>query len=157
MPIIKSKEERLRTAYQTTICSVRNIQRLDIPDAISVLVSNAIHREESHAGDRGNRLGQPLLLILEGLVDHPVRGDVGVEIVRDEVVITVLFDRAYERGEIGFVAEHVVFDCIEDALQLWVQLEVAVEVSVAQVLDVFGEIAEEEDVLLADFAGDLDL
>jgi hypothetical protein len=29
--------------------------------------------------------------------------------------------------------------------------------SVAKVLDVFGEIAEEEDVLLADFAGDFDL
>ena len=86
-----------------------------------------------------------------------MRGDVGVEIVRDEVVITVLFDRAYQRGEISFVAEHIVFDCVEDALQLWVQLEAAVEVSVAQVLDVFSEVTEEEDVLLADFAGDLDL
>jgi hypothetical protein len=28
---------------------------------------------------------------------------------------------------------------------------------VAQVLNVFGEVAEEEDVVLADFAGDLDL
>lgn len=92
MEIIKSKQERLRTAYQTTISLVLNVQRFDIPDTISVLISNAIHREESHTRDRGNRLGQPLLLILEGLVDHLVRGDVGVEIVRDEVVITVLFD-----------------------------------------------------------------
>jgi hypothetical protein len=30
-------------------------------------------------------------------------------------------------------------------------------VGVAQVLDVFGEVTEEEDVLLADFAGDFDL
>lgn len=86
-----------------------------------------------------------------------MRGDVGVEIVRDEIVVAVLFDGACERREVSFVAEHVVFNCGEHALQLWVQLEVAIEVSVAQVLDVFGEIAEEEDVLLADFAGDLDL
>jgi hypothetical protein len=86
-----------------------------------------------------------------------MRGDVGVEIVRDEVVVTVFFDGACERGEVGFVAEHVIFDRVEDTLQLWVQLEAPVEVSVAKVLDVFGEIAEEEDVLLADFAGDFDL
>jgi hypothetical protein len=30
-------------------------------------------------------------------------------------------------------------------------------VSVTEILDVFGEIAEEEDVLFADFAGDFDL
>jgi hypothetical protein len=30
-------------------------------------------------------------------------------------------------------------------------------VGVAQVLDIFGEVTEEEDVLLADFACDLDL
>lgn len=84
-------------------------------------------------------------------------GDVGVEIVRDKIVVTVLFDRACERGEVSLVTKHVVFDCVEDTLQLWVQLEAPVEVSVAQILDVFGEVAEKEDVLLANFTGDFDL
>jgi hypothetical protein len=34
---------------------------------------------------------------------------------------------------------------------------VRVEVGVAQVFDVFSEVTEEENVLLADFAGDFDL
>lgn len=139
------------------MCLVLNNQRLDIPDTISVLISDAIHREESHARDRENGLGQPLILIQEGLVDHRVRGDVGVEVIRDEVVVAVLIDGANERREVRAVAEHVVSDCLEDTLQIRVQLEVAVEVAVTQILDVFGEIAEEEDVLLADFTGDFDL
>ena len=86
-----------------------------------------------------------------------MRGDVGVEVIRDEVVVAVLIDGANERREVRAVAEHVVSDCLEDTLQIRVQLEVAVEVAVTQILDVFGEIAEEEDVLLADFTGDFDL
>jgi hypothetical protein len=86
-----------------------------------------------------------------------VRGDVGVEVVRDEVVVAMFFDGGGKSGEVGLVAEGVVLDGVEDALQLWVQLEVAVEVTVAEVLDIFGKVAEEEDVLLSDFTGDFDL
>ena len=84
-------------------------------------------------------------------------GDVRVEVVRDQVVITVLFNGRRQGREITLVAEGVALDGIEDTLQLWVDLEVAVEVTVAEILDVFGEVAEEEDVLLADFTGDFDL
>lgn len=84
-------------------------------------------------------------------------GDVGVEIVRDQVVVAVLLDGIGEGGEVARVAKCVALDCVEDALQLGVKLEIAVEVSVTEILDVFSEVAEEEDVLFADFAGDFDL
>jgi hypothetical protein len=48
-------------------------------------------------------------------------------------------------------------DCVEDIRKLWVQLVVRVHVCVAKVLDVFGKVTEEEDVLLTDLAGDLNL
>jgi hypothetical protein len=38
-----------------------------------------------------------------------------------------------------------------------VAVEVAVEMAVAQLLDIFGQVAEEEDVLFADLASDFDL
>ena len=134
-----------------------NIQRLNIPNAIRVLVSDTIHREEAHACHRANRLGKPLLFVKECLVDHLMCGDVGVEIVRDQVVVAGLLDGIGEGGEVARVAECVALDCGEDALQLGVKLEIAVEVSVTEILDIFSEVAEEEDVLFADFAGDFDL
>lgn len=145
------------TLNHSHIYLVLDLQRLDIPDTISVLISHTVHGKEAHAGHRCNRLGQPLFLIQEGFIDHLLRGDVGVKVIGDEVVISVLLDGVRERGEIIFVAEHIVLDSVKDALELRVQLEVAVEVSVAELFDILGEIAEEEDVLLADFAGDFDL
>lgn len=86
-----------------------------------------------------------------------MRGNVRVEVVRNKIVITMLFNRRSECGEVGCVAKHVVFDRFEHLRQLRVELEVSVEVPVAELLDVFGKCAEEEDVLLADFAGDFNL
>ena len=86
-----------------------------------------------------------------------MRGDVGVEVIRDEVIVAMLFDSGCKGREVSLVAEGVRLDGVEDALQLRVQLEVAVEVTMAEVLDVFGKVAEEEDVLLADFTRDFDL
>jgi hypothetical protein len=45
-----------------------------------------------------------------------VRGDVGIEIVRDEVVVAVLFDGIGESRKVAGVAECVTLDCVEDAL-----------------------------------------
>jgi hypothetical protein len=46
---------------------------------------------------------------------------------------------------------------LEDLFELFVQLVVAVHVGVAELVDVFAQVAEEEDVVLADLAGDFDL
>jgi hypothetical protein len=69
----------------------------------------------------------------------------------------VFLNRSSECGEITSVTKHVVLDCFEDLFQGRVELEVAVEVTVAEIFDVLSEIAEEENVLIADLASNLDL
>ena len=57
-----------------------------------------------------------------------------------------------------WVAERAALDFFEDPSQGWIQGPVAaVGVRVAEVFDVFSEVAKEEDVFIADFAGDFDL
>ena len=62
----------------------------------------------------------------------------------------------HQRAELSCVAESATADRGEDLLELGVEVEFAVEVGVAEVFDIFGEVAEQEDVVFADFAGDLD-
>ncbi len=66
-------------------------------------------------------------------------------------------DAAAQRAEAAAVAEGVGADGGEDRGEGGVERECAVGVSVAQVFDVFGEVAEEEDVGFADFARYFDL
>jgi len=84
-----------------------------------------------------------------------MRIDITLEIIRHQVVIPVVHDGVDQRRELSRVTKHALADSVEDALQRGVELEVAVEMLVAQVLDVFGEVAKEEDVFFAGFAGDL--
>lgn len=83
--------------------------------------------------------------------------DVAIEIIAHEVVIAVVDDGIAEGGEAARVAEHVALDGVEDFLEVRVELEGAVGVGVAEVFDVFGEVAEEEDVVFANLAGDFNL
>ena len=69
----------------------------------------------------------------------------------------MLVDGVDKGGEVALVAECAALDGVEDFLELGVELEIAVEVVVTEIFDVFGEVAEEEDVLFADFAGDFNL
>lgn len=80
-----------------------------------------------------------------------------MEIVGDEIIVSVLGDGRHERGELAGVAEGAGCDGVEDFGEVRVEVEAAVEVAVAELFDVFGEVAEEEDVLFADFAGDFNL
>ena len=86
-----------------------------------------------------------------------MRFHIAVEVVRHEVVVTVIDDAVAQRGEAAGVAEHVGFDGLEDFGEVGVEGEFAVVVGVAEVFDVLGQIAEEEDVGFANFAGDFDL
>lgn len=86
-----------------------------------------------------------------------MRLDVAVEIVADQVIVAVVADGADEGGELVGVAEGVGLDGLEDFGQIRVDGVGAIVVCVAQVLDVFGQVAEEEDVVFVDFAGDFDL
>lgn len=86
-----------------------------------------------------------------------MRLDVAVEVVGNEIVVAVIGDGTAQGGEAVRVAEGAVLDGVEDLGEVRVELETAVVVGVAEVFDVLGEIAEEEDVGLADFAGDFDV
>jgi hypothetical protein len=69
----------------------------------------------------------------------------------------VFEDRVDQRGEGVGVAESAGLDRVEYPLQCWVEAEAisAVEMGVAEILDVFGKVAEEEDVVFTDFASNL--
>ncbi len=83
--------------------------------------------------------------------------DVAVEIIGDEVVVALVDDGVAEGGEAAGVAKGAGFDRVKDLGEVWVEFDVAVGVGVTEVFDVLGEVAEEEDVRFADFAGDFDL
>ena len=86
-----------------------------------------------------------------------MRLDIAVEVVADEIVVAVIADGADEGGELVRVAESVRLDGVEDFDQVRVHGVTAVVVRVPEVFHVFGKVAEEEDVVFADFAGDFDL
>lgn len=140
-----------------TIGTLVRGQGLRVPDLLRILIDAAITREEPHPAHAGDALLQPSILILEGLVDQPVRLDVRGKVVRDEVVIAVLGDAVAQGGEPARVAERVRLDGREHLGEFRVELEGAVVVGVPEVLDVLGQVAEEEDVGVADLAGDFDL
>ena len=86
-----------------------------------------------------------------------MRLDVAVEIVRNEVVVPLIGDGVAQGCKPTAVAKRVIPDGIEDTCKIGIELEGAVRVAVAKVFNVFGEVAEKEDVGIADFAGDFNL
>jgi hypothetical protein len=132
-------------------------QRLHIPDHLRILLNTAITTKEPHPRHTLNRPPRPPLLVPIRLVHQILRLHVAGEVVAHEVVVAVVGDAAAQRAEAAAVAEGVGADGGEDRGEGGVERECAVGVSVAQVFDVFGEVAEEEDVGFADFARYFDL
>lgn len=62
-----------------------------------------------------------------------------------------------QRRELSGITKGTIFDGLKDAFKHRVEMELRVEVRVPQVLNVFREIAKEEDVVFANFAGNFDL
>ena len=124
---------------------------------ISILLNAPITTKKPHARHTRDSLLQPSLLIPIRLIHQLMRLDITVEIIAHEVVIPMIGDRITQCGKATRVAEGVGFDGVEDAGEIGVEGEVAVGVGVAEVFDVFGEVAEEEDVVGGDFAGYFDL
>lgn len=79
--------------------SLLHVQRLDIPNALGILVNTPITGEEAHACNGLNGLGDPFILVLVGFVDQGVGFDVAVEVIADEVVVAVVGDGTSESGE----------------------------------------------------------
>lgn len=80
-----------------------------------------------------------------------------MEIIRDKVVITMVLDSSNQSSKGTGVTKGVGFDGLKDFGEVGVESVRAVGVSVTEVFDVFCEVAEEEDVVFADFAGDFNL
>ena len=66
-------------------------------------------------------------------------------------------DGAAKGAETVAIAKRVRFDGVKDFGEVGVERKGSEGVGVAEVFDVFGEVAEEEDVGVADFAGYLNL
>lgn len=86
-----------------------------------------------------------------------MRLDVAVEIVRHEIVITMLADCGDHGTEVVRRAKRALFNLVEDLVKVGIDRVGAVSVSVAEVLDVLGEVAKEEDVAFTDFTRNLNL
>lgn len=143
-------------AIRRCVAALRN-KRLDVPDHLGVFIDTSVTAEEAHACNGGDGLGSPFILVLVGLVDELVSLAIGCEVVGDEVVITVFDDSVDECGKGACVTEGALLDFVEDLGEGLVELVVSVDVGVAKVFDVLRKITEEEDVVLADLASDLDL
>ena len=104
---------------------------LGVPNLLSILLNAAVGAEKSHPRHRSDGLGEPGILILVLLIDHRLRIDVALEVVGDQVVVSMVRDAVDEGTELARVAEHALADDLEDTHELWIELEAAVVVGVA--------------------------
>ncbi len=80
-----------------------------------------------------------------------------MEVIADEIIIPMITNGLHERRERALVAERALFYLVKHFLQIRVQRRLAEDVVVSKLFDVFGEIAEEEDVAFANLASDFNL
>lgn len=92
-------------------------QWLNVPNSLSILVDATITAEETHSGNTLDTLANPLILVLVCLVDQSLSLNVAVEIVGNEVVITVILDGADKCAKGVGVTKHIRFDGLEDLSQ----------------------------------------
>lgn len=69
----------------------------------------------------------------------------------------MLHNAVNKGGESTSITESAVPNFVKDGSESWIELILAVQVAVTKVIDVFGQISEEEDVVLANLAGDFNL
>jgi hypothetical protein len=88
-----------------------------------------------------------------------MRLEVGCKVIRDEVVVAVLGNAVDQSVEGAWVTELAGPDGVEDGGEVRIELEWsgAVDVIMTEVLNVLGQVAEKEDVVLANLTRDLDL
>lgn len=132
-------------------------QRLNVPDALRILVDTPIAREESHTRHSEDSLGRPRLCVLVCLVNQLLRLHVRSKVVGDQVVVAVLDNTVEQRAECSSIAETTFVDLVKHLGELRLELVVLVQMCVAQVLDILCEVTEEKNVLLANLACNLDL
>jgi len=142
---------------KSTIIALVHRQRLHIPDHLRILINTTITAKEPHPRHTQNRLRDPLILVLVRLIHKRLGLDVAVEVIRDEVIVTMVFDGASQSTERASVAEGASLDCLEDFEEVWIESVGAVVVCVAEVFDIFSEVTEEEYVIFSNLTGNFDL
>lgn len=133
------------------------MKRFNVPDALGILVDATVRSKETHAGHAGDSLGDPLLLVLVRLVNQGMRLNVALEVIRNEVVITVVTDGGNQAGKVLGVTKGALFDLLKHLDKVRVEVVRAVGVRVAEVLNIFSKIAKEEDVVLSNLTSDFNL
>jgi hypothetical protein len=133
------------------------VQGLNIPNHLRILINTPIGAEESHARHTSNAFSDPLLLVLEALINELLRLAVACKIVRDKIVVTVVNNSVQKSRELVGVTKRAFLNLIEYGGKRFVELIVAIDVAVAEFFDIFGKVPEEEDVTVANFAGNFDL
>ena len=96
-------------------------------------------------------------MVLVRLIYQRMRFDITVEVITDEIVISVVDDGVDQRGEAVDVTETTALDSFEHLDQVGVEGKRAVSVGVTQVFDVLGQVSEKEDVRVPDFPSDFNL
>jgi len=124
--------------FPLSLSILRQVQRLNVPNTLRILINTPITREEPHARHARDALRQPLILIPIRRIHQLLRLDVAAEVVRHQVVVAMLLDRRDQVAEGPRVSERARLDAVEDRAEVRVQRVRRVRVRVAQVLDLLG-------------------
>lgn len=130
---------------------------LNVPDALRILVDATVTAEESHAGNCSDAASYPLILVAVSLVNQFLRLDVAVEVIRHQVVVSVVADSRNHGTKVVRSTKCALLDLLKHGIQVRVDSVRAVGVCVTKILHILSEISEQEDVVLSNFASDLDL
>ncbi len=133
------------------------VQRLNVPDTLCILIDTSVTSKETHTRNTNNSLASPLILVFVGLINECLSLNIAVEVVRDEVVVTVIFDCTNKSSEARSITKGVGFNGVEDFEKIWVKSVRAVVMGVTQVFNVFCKVSEEKDVVFADLTSDFNL
>lgn len=82
---------------------------------------------------------------------------VAVEIVADQVVVTMILNSTDQGTESTLIAESTILDAVEDLDKLRVDAVVAIEMGMSEILNILREVTEEENILFANLTSDLDV
>ena len=80
-----------------------------------------------------------------------------MEIIGNEVVIPMVLNGPNESAESTGVAECALLDLLKDLREVWIKIVRAIVVSVAEILNILCQVAEQEDVVLTNLTRDFNL
>lgn len=98
-------------------------QWFHVPDHVRIFLDATITAKKAHPADADNTFGDPFLLILVCLIHQSMGLDVTIEIIRDQIVVTMVNDGIAKRGEAIGIPKFPTFDGIEDFGKIRVKSE----------------------------------